>query len=67
MSSFPKRFHNPRPADAVTIPADAHGTSRARARAKNVQCGEEMIYYRPSEPKEIQTKTSKRDDFIKST
>ena len=41
--------------------------SRARTRAKNVQRGEEMIYYRPGELKEIQTKTSKRDDFIRST
>ena len=30
--------------------------SRTRTRAKNVHCGEEMIYYRPGEPEEIQTK-----------
>ena len=30
--------------------------SRARTCAKNVHCGGEMIYYRPGEPKEIQTK-----------
>ena len=28
----------------------------ARSRAKNVHCAGEMIYYRPGEPKEIQTK-----------
>ena len=30
--------------------------SRVRVRAKNVHCGEEMIYYRPGEPKVIQMK-----------
>ena len=34
-----------------------HRASRVRTRAKNVHCAGEMIYYRPGEPKEIQTKT----------
>ena len=52
----------PTPAAHFTCrPRRARGTTtsplpRAYARAKNVHCGEEMIYYRPGEPKEIRTK-----------
>ena len=56
------------PFDCACNPNERRVTrAYARARAKNVHCGEEMIYYRPGEPKEIHTKTSKRDDFIRST
>ena len=56
------------PFDCVCNPNERRVTrAYARARAKNVHCSEEMIYYRPGEAKEFQTKTSKRDDLIIST